>query len=241
MDSDAGPLCATWFDPQGRLRLPIGARVWFALYLKGPSFSPPRSGPCRARLPWRVRLWVGPPLALPSRGAGGPLCLFLPPPFFLCFSCLVRIIRGLGVFELKSELAGAGLAQGSISTSAQASLFETAFRSTNEKAHFAQLPLLTPPSLGTNKFPSVVAERTEIRSLVDDGGNATTDCPNGTGTRNAENRNGGQQSCTCHPPPEYGGSCSGGGSTDRGDRSTHCSIIGWQERGHLWRQTACID
>ena len=134
MKSDAGPLCSTWFDPCGRLRLPFGARVGFALYLKSPSFAPPRSGPCRARLPWRVRLWVGPPLALPSRCAGGPLCLFLPPPFFLCFSGLVRIISGLEVFELKSELAGAGLAQGSISTSAQATLFETAFWSTNENA-----------------------------------------------------------------------------------------------------------
>ena len=103
MKSDAGPLCSTWFDPCGRLRLPFGARIGFALYLKSPSFAPPRSGPCRARLPWRVRLWVGPPLALPSRGAGGPLCLFLPPPFFLCFSGLVRIISGLGVSSRRAN------------------------------------------------------------------------------------------------------------------------------------------
>ena len=87
---------ATWFAPiEGKHKsFPTGARVVFYLqFLLRPL---PRSGPCRARLPWRVRLWVGPPLALPSRGAGGPLCLFLPPPFFLCFSGLVRIISGLG-------------------------------------------------------------------------------------------------------------------------------------------------
>ena len=56
-------------------------------------FLPSRSGPCRARLPWRVRLWVGPPLAPPSRGAGGPLRFVLLPPvsaaFWLFLFCVL--------------------------------------------------------------------------------------------------------------------------------------------------------
>ena len=91
MKSDAGPLCSTWFDPQGRLRLPIGARVWFALYLKGPSFAVP-PGPALVGLAspggfgsGSVRLWRSPPGAL-----GVPSVVFCSPLFFLFFLVLVR-------------------------------------------------------------------------------------------------------------------------------------------------------
>ena len=67
----------------------LGCRV----YLKVTYFSPPRSGPCRARLPWRVRLWVGPPLAPLPRGVGGPLSLFLL--FFPFFRVSVLFLVGV--------------------------------------------------------------------------------------------------------------------------------------------------
>ena len=82
MKSDAGPLCSTWFDPRGRLRLPFGARVGFALYLKGPSFavppvrplsgSPPLAGSALGR--------SAPGAPLPGRW-GSPLFVFVPPSF----------------------------------------------------------------------------------------------------------------------------------------------------------------
>ena len=46
----------------------------------------PRFGPCRARLPWRVRLWVVPPLARLPRRVGGPLpFVAFCPLFCFCF------------------------------------------------------------------------------------------------------------------------------------------------------------
>ena len=95
---------------------PLRARVVFAgLPPKGLLLLPfPWSGPCRARLPWRVRLWVGPPLAPLPRGVGGPLCLFLL--FFPCFRVSVLfLVRGpLGTAGLSNFL---GLYGSSLATS----------------------------------------------------------------------------------------------------------------------------
>ena len=57
---------------------PFGSRV-VGLPLRGFLLPPfPLVRPCRARLPLAGSALVGPPLALPSRGAGGPLRLFVP-------------------------------------------------------------------------------------------------------------------------------------------------------------------
>ena len=61
----------------------------------------PRFGPCRARLPWRVRLWVVPPLARLPRRVGGPLFFVRFAPFFLFLFCvLVRFTAGRSRVEL---------------------------------------------------------------------------------------------------------------------------------------------
>ena len=82
---------ATWFAPiEGKHKsFPTGARV--VLYLQFLLRPLPLVRPCRARLPWRVRLWsVRPWLASPG-GSGVPSVLFLPLflPFLAFLFCLL--------------------------------------------------------------------------------------------------------------------------------------------------------
>ena len=57
---------------------------------KGLLLLPTPVGPVSGSPPLAGSALVGPPLALPSRGAGGPLRFVLLPPLFLLFLVLVR-------------------------------------------------------------------------------------------------------------------------------------------------------
>ena len=79
---------ATWFAPiEGKHKsFPTGARVVFYLqFLLRPL---PRSGPCRARLPWRVRLWSVRLWRSPPGALGVSSVVFCSPLFFLFFLSL---------------------------------------------------------------------------------------------------------------------------------------------------------
>ena len=157
-----GPLCAPWFVPGGGLCAPpSGHGLWYRFATYGALTSPLSPvRPCRARLPWRVRLWsVRPWLASPG-GSGVPSVLF--PPLFLPFLAFLFCLLVSGRTGRRTEVCpelpwGFGSSFG-LSDSAQVKFGSQGAEFANKKSENSSSSL-TSALHKSNNFVGVVAER----------------------------------------------------------------------------------